>query len=169
VTVRVFAHRCKEVIPLALSFVGFGIAILTVWFFLLKPWPGVTASDDWKLINEPASGTYSIGDLVAWEKSNVCVPAGETTVQIFFIQDLPNGLGELRRMAYTRVWLLQANDCRNPNFTSIMVPYDVLPGQYEILLRSCTNSPSPIDTCIETPGPVITVSERDTRIQRLDR
>lgn len=168
-TARVFAHKCKEFIPLVLSFVGLGIAIFSVWFFLLKPWPGVTASKDWKLIDPPADGSYSVGDIVAWEKAHVCVPPGETTVQIFFIQELPDELGQFRRVAYTRVWLLNKEDCRDPNFTSIMVPFDVLPGTHDILLRACTNTPSPIDTCIETPGPRIVVEERDSRIRRGSR
>jgi hypothetical protein len=169
--VKIFAHKCREVIPLALSFIGFGIAIVTVWFFLLRPWPGVTAAEDWTLINPPADGVYSTGDLVSWEKSNVCVPAGETTVQIFLVQEVPPefGGGELRRLAYTRIFYLEKADCRNPNYTSLMVPFDTLPGSYDILLRACTNSPSPIDTCVETPGPTLLVGERDSRIQRLDR
>jgi hypothetical protein len=157
VTVKVFAHKCKEVIPLMLSFAIFGIAIFSVWFFFFKPWPGVTATDEWILLDTPEKKSYSAGETVTWAKPKVCVPAGETTVQIYFVQELSSGLGTLQKLAYTRVFHLEREDCREPNITSVMIPAEILPGVYDIRLRACTNTPSPIDTCAEVPGPRITV------------
>lgn len=158
-TVRVFAHKCREIIPLALSFIGFGIAVFSVWFFFFKPWPGVITSDNWTIVDEPENGYYRNGDLLTWSKPVVCIPAGETTTQIFFIRELPNGLGDVQQLAYTRVFHLNQQDCREPNYTTIVVPYDLQPGEHQIRLRACTNTPSPIDTCVEAEGPRILVHD----------
>lgn len=160
-TVRVFAHKCKEIIPLALSFAAFGLAVFSVWFFFFKPWPGVQTSDNWTLVDEPKNG-YMVGEFVTWEKPRVCIPEGETTTQIFFIRELPDG-GTVKQLAYTRVFLLDREDCREPNRTTIMVPYDLLPGPHQVLIRACTNTPSPIDTCVEAAGPLILVHDHTGR------
>lgn len=154
---KVFAHRCREIIPLVLSFAAFALAVFSVWFFFFKPWPAVETSDNWILVDEPAEGYYVGGEFVSWLKPRVCVPEGETTAQIFFVRTLPDGIGTVRQLAYTRIFLLDHDDCRTPNSTTIMVPYDLLPGSYDILVRTCTNTPSPLDACIEAAGPRILV------------
>jgi hypothetical protein len=164
--VKKLSRRCKAVIPLALSFVGFGIAIFSVWFFLLRPWPGVVASDDATLINPPALGVYYAGDTLEWKKESICIPAGETTVQLSFSQPIPPefGGGRLLKLAYIRVFYLDRPSCSAPSFTSVPIPADLQPGVYKIEIRACSNSPSPIDTCIDTSGPTVNVGKRDPLI-----
>ena len=155
-----FTHKCREVIPLALSFIGFGIAVVTVWFFFLKPWPGAVVSDDWVIIDNPAKEYYVVGEKLTWSKPKVCLPPGETTMQIYFVRDLADQAGTVQQLAYTRVFHVDTESCQEPSFSIIMVPLDVLPGQYDIRLRACTNTPSPLDTCVDAAGPHVLVREK---------
>lgn len=150
-----FTHKCKQAIPLVLGWVLLGTLVFSVWFFLIKPWPGVEASDDWKLVD--AKRVYSPGDELTWEKTRVCIPEGETTVTVLFNRELPEELGEFQRVAYTRIFHYTRYDCRQPNTTTITLPVDLTSGEHTIVIRACTNTPSPIDTCIETPGPTFLV------------
>lgn len=158
-----FTHKCRQIIPLVLSFAGFGLAVVSVWFFFFKPWPGVVADDDWSIVDVPMKDYYTPGETLTWAKPKVCIPPGETTMLIYFERSLESKAGTVQQLAYTRVFHLQAESCSEPSFTSIMVPYGVLPGRYDIKLRACTNTPSPIDTCVEAAGPRILVRADDGR------
>ena len=158
-----FTHKCREIIPLALSFAGLGLAIVSVWFFFLKPWPGVVADDSWAIVDTPVKDYYVPGETLTWAKPKVCIPPGETTMQILFERELESGAGTVQQLAYTRIFHLTEESCSEPNFTSIMVPFGTLAGRYDIKLRACTNTPSPIDTCVEASGPRILVRANPDR------
>jgi hypothetical protein len=148
--------RCRELLPLWIAIVLSALAWIVVWVYLLKPYPGVTSSDEWSLIDPPPGARYEVGDVITWQKPLVCVPAGVTTVQ--FLVRAPIDTGTFDSVAYTRVITnIDEGYCREPNTTAVVVP-DFLPnGDYQIILRACTDTPNPRDTCIEVDGPRFTV------------
>lgn len=144
-------HRCREVIPVVASFAALTIAVIVVWTYLIKPWPGVTTSNNWTLVNQPAKGYYHPGEVLAWTKSEVCTPEGETTVQFLARRQVPPGAFDF--LMYTRILRYPVSSCNSPNLTQIVVPFDLQSGTYDVLIRACTDTPNPRDTCIEAEGP----------------
>jgi hypothetical protein len=144
--------RCRELLPLWIAIVLSVLAGIVVWVYLLKPYPGVESSNDWTLIDPPPNAGYRIGDVITWEKPRVCVPVGATTVQLLVRTLTPTGTFDA--VAYTRVITnVDEGYCREPNRTAVVVP-DFLPnGDYQMILRACTDTPNPRDTCIEVEGP----------------
>ena len=149
------AARVRHGLLHLLATCGLIVTVAGLWYYLLKPWPGVESSDDWTLVNAPASGVYEAGGLITWSKPRVCVPQGVTSVQFLMRAEIPNGT--LDSVAYTRIFTVDAEYCREPNFTTIRLP-DWLPaGEFHIVLRACTDTPNPRDTCVEVAGPTFRV------------
>lgn len=140
---------------LVLAVIGLFVTLWVVWFYLLKPWPGVESSNDWTLVSPPPGEVYEGGELLTWTKPRVCVPQGVTTVQFLMRAEIPTGT--LDAVAYTRIFTVDAEYCREPNYTTIRLP-DWLPaGEFHLVLRACTDTPNPRDTCVEVAGPTFTV------------
>ena len=146
-----FSQRCRKAIPLVLSFGALVLALGVVWFYLIKPWPGVQSSNDWTLLNEPSVGYYQPGEVLAWQKPEVCTPEGETTVQFLARRQVPPGAYDF--VMYTRILRYPVASCNTSNITLIIVPTGLPSGTYDILVRACTDTPNPRDTCIEVEGP----------------
>jgi hypothetical protein len=144
-------HKCREVIPLVASFCALVLALGVVWFYLIKPWPGVQSSNDWKLVDPPPAGVYQPGQLLTWQKPEVCTPEGETTVQFLARRQVPPGAFDY--LMYTRILRYPVASCNSPNVTRIVIPEDLASGRYDVLVRACTDTPNPRDTCIEVEGP----------------
>lgn len=150
------ARRCRELIPLWIAIAIAALATVTVWVYLLRPYPGVESSNDWTLIDPPPGNAYHVGDVIAWGKPRVCVPVGVTTVQFLVRSPIPTGTFD--SVAYTRIITnVGEGYCNEPSRTAVIVP-DFLPnGDFQIILRACTDTPNPRDTCIEVEGPRFTV------------
>ena len=146
-----FTHRCKQAIPLVVSALALIITLSVVWVYLIKPWPGVETSNNWTLVNPPASGVYKPGEVITWTKPRVCTPEGNTTVQFLATRQYPPGAYDF--LMYTRFLRYSEPSCNEPNITRIVVPADLQSGRYKILIRACTDTPNPRDTCIDVEGP----------------
>lgn len=143
--------------PLVLAVLGLMLTLWGVWYFLLKPWPGVTASDEWTVVNPPPGNVYTSNQPLSWTKPEVCVPPGVTTVQI--LVRVVTVTGTFDSLAYTRIITNQGETyCRSPNPTTIAVPDWIPNGKFQIIIRSCTDTPNPRDTCLETDGPIFGVT-----------
>lgn len=149
------AARVRHGLLHVLAACGLIVTVAGLWYYLLKPWPGVESSNDWKLVNPPVSGVYDSNSLITWTKPKVCVPYGVTTVQFLLRADIPTGT--LDSVADTRIFTVEEEYCRAPNYTTIRLP-DWLPaGTFHVVLRACTDTPNPRDTCVEVAGPTFTV------------
>ena len=149
------ATRIRHGLLHGVAVLGLLITLAGIWYYLLKPWPGVESSNDWTLVNPPAGAVYEPGELITWTKPRVCVPLGVTTVQFLMRADLPTGT--LDTLVNTRIFTVDAEYCREPNYTTIRLP-DWLPaGEFHLVLRACTDTPNPRDTCVEVPGPTFRV------------
>lgn len=147
--------RLRHNALLVVAVIGLALTLGVLWYYLLKPWPGVESSNDWKLVNPPVSGVYDSNSLITWTKPKVCVPYGVTTVQFLLRTDIPTGT--LDSVAYTRIFTVEEEYCRAPNYTTIRLP-DWLPaGTFHVVLRACTDTPNPRDTCVEVAGPTFRV------------
>ncbi len=149
------ASRLRHNAILGVAVVGLLITLVGLWYYLLKPWPGVESSNDWTLVKPPASGVYESSSLITWTKPKVCVPQGVTTVQFLLRADIPTGT--LDSVAYTRIFTVDSEYCREPNFTTIRLPEWIPSGTFRLVLRACTDTPNPRDTCVEVAGPTFTV------------
>ena len=143
--------------PLVLAVAFLVIALLVVWYYLLKPWPGVYSSDDWKLVDPPPGSVYTQHQTIVWEKPMVCIPEGSTTVQFLLMSR--SDIGARYWVAYTVITTNGGPEhCTAPNRTSMNIPDWLSPGTYQIVLRACTDTPNPRDTCIESLGPEFTMA-----------
>jgi len=139
------------------------LAMLIVFFsiWLNRSYPSVETTDDFTKLttDEPQRA----GDIVAWTKSRVCVPAGFTKSEIKATKDFidpRNGenLGSLSTTLTERKFYLAKGYCASPNFTSIIIPQNLPNGTYRITITACTDNPTPRDVCIPpAPGPEFTV------------
>lgn len=150
-----FTHRCRQTLPLVASIVGLALTIVIVWFYLLKPWPGVESSNEWTLVDPPADGVYEVHDILTWTKPKVCTPAGNTTVQFLATREIPPGAFDY--LLYTRILRYPVEDCNTPNVTRILIPNQLSTGTYRITINACTDTPNPRDTCNVFEGPLIKV------------
>lgn len=149
-----FAHRCKQKIPLVAGLVVLALTITTVWYYLIKPWPGVEASPDWTLVDAPPNDEYRPGDILTWTRKRICVPSGVTTVEILTRRELDGDTFDT--VTYKR-YITTDGYCGDDAPTSIFVPFFLRNGPTQIIIRSCTDTPNPRDTCVESEGPTFTV------------
>ena len=145
-----FTHRCRQTLPLTSGVLFFAAMLSGVWYYLLKPWPGVEATPDATIVDAPPNNEFRAGDVLTWTKERICVPEGTTTVT-FFIRRSTEDL-QLDSVAYTR-YITTDGYCGDNAATAIVIPDWLRNGPTQLILRACTDTPNPRDTCIETPGP----------------
>lgn len=140
-----------------LSAILFALGIVTFVIWLNKPYPSVYSSPDWTRVS--VDGPQRAGDIVAWTKPKVCVPAGVTKSEIFATTEFA-GFGTFSTVIQARKFDLIEGYCGEPNYTAFVIPATLPNGTYTVTVTACTENPTPSDRCIATSGPPFTVVDQ---------
>lgn len=118
-----------------LSVALFGGFLLVTWLY---PWPQVTTSSDIRMITVPAPG-----GLLEFERGEVCIPEGNTTVERF-IEARPDEFGNVRSNEFDTLLIEQKKAvCVSPNITRIIIPdYTPVGQEFRIKLVATTTNPT---------------------------